>query len=194
MDDCFRHPPDIGGPNKEVEIDETEVGVRRKGVRGRPANVKLDVWGCVERESGKVWFELFKKETAAGSGRHRFGPAKATEVLPLVTKCVRPGSIIMSDGLAAYKRNIIKMGYRHHYVSHQDGEYAKRTDSFYGVVHINTIEGIWGNYKNFLRAKKGVKTHRHPLYLYEFMWRHNTKITNPDSSIFHEILKLMSRL
>ena len=105
MDDCFRHPPDIGGPNKEVEIDEKEVRVRRKGVRGRPANVKVDVWGCVERESGKVWFELFKKETAAGSGRYQFGPAKATDVLPLVTKCVRPGSIIMSDGLAAYKHH-----------------------------------------------------------------------------------------
>ena len=40
LTECLEHPPTMGGPGKIVEIDETEVGVRRKGVKGRPANIK----------------------------------------------------------------------------------------------------------------------------------------------------------
>ena len=52
LTECLEHPPTMGGPGKIVEIDETEVGVRRKGVKGRPANIKMEqarnmmVWWC----------------------------------------------------------------------------------------------------------------------------------------------------
>ena len=105
-----------------------------------------------------------------------FGPATAAEVLPLVTKCVLAGSIVFSDGLIAYKNNLKKMGYQHDYVNHQKGEYAKTATVFDSVVHINSIEDAWSCYKNFLRGKKGIKSDRHPLHLYEFMWRQNIKL------------------
>ena len=85
----------------------------------------------------------FKKVTK--SGTHRFGPATADEVLPLVAKCVNQGSIIFSDGLAAYKSKLKQMGYKHSYVNHQKGEYARESSEYdLVVVHTNSIEGTWG--------------------------------------------------
>ena len=194
MDHCMANPPTMGGPNKVVEIDETEVGKRRKGVKGTPSKIKMDVWGCVDRESGLAMVHIFNKLDA--KGHHRFGPANSNEVLPLVAKTVTRGSIIFSDGLAAYKNQLTKMGFTHDYVSHQAGQYAKNSKKkkLKGIrVHTNTIEGVWGNFKNWIRGKKGVYRDRYPLYLYEFMWRHNTRIKAPNSDIFHEILKLLCK-
>ena len=185
MDYCLANAPVMGGANKVVEIDETEVGLKRKGVKGTPAQIKMDVWGCVERESGLAMLHIFKKLNS--DGHHRFGPAKASEVLPLVSKTVVPGSIIFSDGLAAYKNKLVEMGYKHDFVSHQAGEYAKnsRKKPLKGLrVHINTIEGVWGNFKNWIPGKLGVNRHRYPLYLYEFLWRHNAGITTPNCNFF----------
>ena len=189
---CIANPPVMGGSKKVVEIDETEVGVRRKGVKGTPAKIKMDVWGCVDRNSGLLMLHIFNKLNS--KGHHRFGPANASEVLPLVTKTVAAGSIVFSDGLAAYKSQLAKMGYTHDFVSHQAGQYAKNSKKkvLKGVrVHTNTIEGVWGNFKNWVRGKKGIYRARYPLYLYEFMWRHNIRITAPTSNVFHEILKLL---
>ena len=124
-DYCLTNAPTLGGPKKVVEIDETEVGLKRKGVKGTPANIKMNVWGCVERDSGLVMLHIFNKLDS--EGHHRFGPAKAEEVLPLVTSTVAPGTIIFSDGLAAYRIKLVEMGYKHDFVSHQAGEYAKNS-------------------------------------------------------------------
>ena len=194
MDFCIANPPTMGGKNKVVEIDETEVGKRRKGVKGTPSKIKMDVWGCVDRDSGLLMLHIFNK--LDGKGHHRFGPAKASEVLPLVAKTVSAGSIVFSDGLAAYKNKLVEMGFTHDFVSHQAGQYAKnsRKKKLKGIrVHTNTIEGVWGNFKNWVRGKKGVYRDRYPLYLYEFMWRHNTRILAPKSDIFHELLKLLCK-
>ena len=43
MDKCLKNPPLVGGHQKVVQIDETEVGKRRKEVKGRPSNIKMDV-------------------------------------------------------------------------------------------------------------------------------------------------------
>ena len=194
MGHCMANPPIMGGKNKVVEIDETEVGKRQKGVKGTPSKIKMDVWGCVDRDSGLAMLHIFNKLDA--KGHHRFGPANASEVLPLVAKTISPGSIIFSDGLAAYKKKLAEMGFTHDFVSHQAGQYAKnsRKKKLKGIrVHTNTIEGVWGNFKNWIRGKKGVYRDRYPLYLYEFMWRHNIRITAPNSDVFHEILKLLCK-
>ena len=66
VDECLKNPPMIRGPNKVVEIDETEVGVRRKGIKRSPSNVRMDVWGCVERDSGLLVFHHFDKVNKYG--------------------------------------------------------------------------------------------------------------------------------
>ena len=62
-------------------------------------------------------------------------------------------------------------------IAYEDGEYAKVDVT----VHTNSIEGVWGNFKNFIRGMKGLKRHKYPLYLYEFMWRLNVNIVSPKS-------------
>ena len=100
----------------------------------------MNVWGCVDRQTGLICFCPFQKLTKTGS--HRFGPAKAAEVLPLVAKCVKKGSIVFSDGLRAYKSKLKRMGYQHSSVNHQSGEYARQSSQYDGVVvHTNSIEG-----------------------------------------------------
>ena len=86
------------------------------------------------------------------------------------------------------------MGYQHSSVNHQSGEYARQSSQYDGVVvHTNSIEGVWGSYKNWLRGMKGDGKERHRPYLYEFMWRHNIAVTAPKSPILMEVLKLMSK-
>ena len=65
-----------------VEIDETEVWKKRKGVKGTPSKVKMDVCGCVVLCFGTC--NVFKKLN--NRGHYRFGPANGSEVLPLAAK------------------------------------------------------------------------------------------------------------
>ena len=52
MDHCMTNPPTMGGKNKVVEIDKTEVGKRRKGVKGTTSKIKMDVWGV---RRSRIW-------------------------------------------------------------------------------------------------------------------------------------------
>lgn len=63
----------------EVELDETYVGGKRKGKRGRGAAGKVPVFGMLERE-GKVVVEVVS-DVSEGS------------LMSLVKKTVEPGSL-----------------------------------------------------------------------------------------------------
>ena len=45
MNECLKNPPDVGGHQKVVEIDETEVGKAEKELWEDPATSK---WMCGE--------------------------------------------------------------------------------------------------------------------------------------------------
>lgn len=77
----------------EVELDETYVGGRRKGKRGRGAAGKVPVFGMLERE-GKVVVEVVS-DVSEGS------------LMSLVKKTVEPGSLTYSDGFSSYRSLII---------------------------------------------------------------------------------------
>ena len=53
----------LGGEDVEVECDETEIGRRQKGVHGHKKVVKGDIWGAVERCSGRVILFIFDEPT-----------------------------------------------------------------------------------------------------------------------------------
>ena len=57
-------------------------------------------------------------------GEFHPGPAKISEVLPLVVKYILPGGIISSDGLLAYKNTLTNLGYQHTIVNHIGGEFV----------------------------------------------------------------------
>ena len=61
----------LGGEDVVIEVDETEYGRKRKGVHGKEADTKLDVCGCLDRNSGRVilqYFEKLNSKEAEGSG------------------------------------------------------------------------------------------------------------------------------
>ena len=79
----------IGGPGKEVEIDESRFG-RRKYNRGRVVDGHR-VFGGMERGSG----DCFMVEV----------PRRDAAILLLITATnVRPGTIVYSDEWAAYNQ------------------------------------------------------------------------------------------
>ena len=120
------------------------------------------------------------------------------EVLPFLSQYISKGATVFSDGLKAYRSNLEDMGYKHDYVKHGDGQFVKkrsvriaRSVSTLGKVHTNTIDGYWGSFKNAMRGMKSLRREHQPLFLAEFMWRHNATVTNPSRCLFEQILALL---
>lgn len=154
-----------------IEVDETYVGGKRKGKRGRGAEGKTIVFGMMQRD-GKVMTKIVPN-------------ARTSTLQPIILNNVQAGSEIQSDEWWAYK-NLDKKGYTHQTVEHGAGEYARNG------VHVNAIEGYWSI------LKKGIKsTHIHvgkeylANYSKEFEYRYNNR-KNPSQMIF-EMLNVFPR-
>lgn len=161
-----------------VEVDETYLGgswknkrkkikaTQPKSKRGR-GTTKQPVFGILCR-SGKVYAELVDN-------------TQAKDLIPIITKRVRPGSKICSDTYRSYT-GLASMGYVHRTVNHGEHEYAK------GKNHINGLEGFWGYLKRQLASRGGIRKERIPLYLAEYVWRYN----NRKLTINKQVAKLLN--
>src|SRR5665647_951184 len=87
-----------------VEIDETYIGGRRKGKRGRHLENKTVVMGMVERKGA------FKGQVVEDN--------KKRTLIPIVEKNVAKGTLINTDNLAAY-HSLQFLGYTHETVHHE---------------------------------------------------------------------------
>lgn len=138
-----------------VEADETYVGGKRAGKRGRGAAGKTVVFGMLERD-GNVMTKVIPD-------------AKTKTIQPHIQANVVPGSELQTDEWHAYK-NISTKGYSHQFVQHGIGQYAVNG------VHVNAIEGFWSQIK---RSIKGTHIHvsgKHMAkYLGEFEYRYNMR-------------------
>jgi len=141
-----------------VEMDETYMGGKRKGVRGRPPagdGKKTCVVGAVERKGRVV---ALVANDATRQTLH--GIAK---------EHVLPESVVFTDELSAYD-GLESNGYQHRRINHSSGVYVV------GDVHTNTIEGFWslvkrgigGVYHNV--GKQYLQT-----YLDEYSFRYNRR-------------------
>lgn len=108
--------------------------------------------------SGKVFAELVDK-------------TEAKDLIPIITKKVKPGTKIYSDTWRAYT-GLATKGYVHRTVEHRKDEYVK------GKNHINGLEGFWGYLKRKLSSKGGVRRKYLHLFLGEYVWRYNHKTMN----------------
>jgi transposase len=144
------------GLSGEVEMDETYVGGRRKGKRGRGAAGKIPVFGMLER-AGKVVVEVVPN-------------VKERTLMTLVTQNVEPGSLTYSDGFSSY-RSLIVNGYKHIRINHEK-EFAN------GKAHINGIESFWAYAKQRLAKYHGVSPLKLYLYLKELEFRFNNRQAN----------------
>jgi transposase len=139
-----------------VEADETYVGGKRHGKRGRGADGKTAVVGMVEREKGRIVAQVV-------------GDVKSSTIQPLIRANVRLGSTLMTDEFKSY-RGITKPGYKHSTVNHGVKEYVR------GNSHTNTIEGFWSQLKRSIHGTHHAVSPKHlQHYVDEFSWRYSNR-------------------
>ena len=131
----------IGGPGIIVEIDETFF-VKRKYERGRQLS---DVWvfGGIERVSKKKFIIPLHEE-----GQDR----SAKTLIPIIKKYICEGSVIISDGWAAY-RTLSSEGYTQKVINHSEN-FVDPDDP---CIHTQTVERLWRNLKEWAK-RPGMKT------------------------------------
>ena len=94
------------------------------------------------------------------------------------------------------------MGHEHCSVNHGNGEFVRpragsrltRAVASSGAVHTNTMHGHWGSFVNRMRGLKPLRREHQLAFFAEFMWRHNTRVLKPGSSLLEEILSLLSSI
>ncbi len=139
-----------------VEADETYVGGKRHGKRGRGAAGKTAVVGMVERDRGRIVAKVV-------------GDVKASTIKPLIRSNVRIGSTLMTDEFGSYN-NIRKEGYKHRRVNHGSKQYVR------GNSHTNTIEGFWSQLKRSIHGTYHAVSPKHlQSYVDEFSYRYSKR-------------------
>ena len=130
----------------EIEVDETYIGGKRPGKRGRGAEGKTIVMGMVER---------------GGKAKAKVVPdVKAKTLVPEIQSTVPVGSAILTDDLPSYRR-LSGLGYAHDVVPHSQGVYVLGKD-----IHTNSVEGFWSQLK---RSIDGTYHHVTPQHLQKYV-------------------------
>jgi transposase len=157
-----------------VEVDETYIGGRRRGKRGRGAAGKTIVMGMTERNGNavaKVVPDVKRNTLLPMIMRHLDAPNACT---------------VYTDELPSYD-TVSTLGYGHEIVQHAAKEYVN------GIAHVNTIESLWSTIK---RGIDGVNHHVSPLYLQgyldSYVYRYNHR--NDETPMFETLLNQVSFL
>jgi transposase-like protein len=162
---------EISLEGEAVEMDETYVGGKVKGRRGRPASDsrKACVVGAVQRKGAVVAIVATDATSKTLKG--------------IATEYVLPESTIYTDEYIAYKGlDKMGMGYTHRRIRHKLGVYVK------GDVHTNTIEGFWSLIKRVIGGVyHSVSKDYLQSYLDEFSFRYNRR--NDEKPMFISLLE-----
>ena len=137
----------------EFELDETYIGARKQGKRGRGAGGKTLVFGVAQRK-GKV-------------SASPINNLKSSTMIPIVKERVLPKSMVYTDEYRTY--NILKEhGYKHKRVHHVSKVWVA------GDVHTNTIEGFWSALKRGINGVYHAVSVKHLQgYINEYSFRYN---------------------
>ena len=103
-----------------IEVDESCVGGRRKGKRGRGAAGKVPVFGILQR-GGKVYTQVIPD-------------AKSQTLLPIIREKIVPDSIVYTDYYRSY--NAVDVSEFKHYRINHSKLFADKHN------HINGIENF----------------------------------------------------
>jgi transposase len=137
----------------EVELDETYIGGRRRGKRGRGAGGKSTVFGIAQRKgdvSASVTVDL-----------------KSATVYPLIKERVLPDSMIYTDEFPTYDK-LKTHGYNHKRVHHASKVWVV------GDAHTNTIEGFWSVLKRGINGVYHAVSEKYlQSYINEYIFRYN---------------------
>jgi len=150
-----------------VEVDETYLGGQKKNKRKSQLKKEKAIYGESKKGFGTTKQPVFGILCRSGKVYAKLvDNTEAKELLPIITKKVKPGTRICSDTWRAYT-GLATRGYVHRTVEHRKKEYAK------GKNHINGLEGFWGYLKRQLASKGGIRRKYFYLFLGEYVWRYN---------------------
>lgn len=161
-----------------VEVDESFVGGEEMGVRGRYTEKKAKVIIAVERRgqqrSGRVrlrQIDDFYSDTLIG----------------FVKEVVKPGSVVVTDGLQAYRR-LSKEGYEHVRFSiagakHPDGTKVQAHEVMPSVHRVSALLKRW-----LLGTHQGAASKELlDFYLAEFAFRFNRRLSRHRGLLFYRL-------
>ena len=146
-----------------VEADETYIGGRARGKRGRGAANKTPVVTLVER-NGEARSQVVTNVTGEN-------------VRAILQRHVEADATLMTDGYQIYRQPGQAFA-AHHTVDHGAGEYARTVGEGETAVraHINTAEGYFSQLKRSLDGTHHHVSEKHlPRYLAEFDYRYSTR-------------------
>ena len=136
-----------------VEVDETYIGGKRSGRRGRGAANKVPVVGIKERASGRVRLQAVSNVRARSLAR-------------FIRLHAKQGAEVHTDEFTSYNW-LNHSEFAHKAVNHSE-TYVR------GNVHVNGIETVWSLFKRGIAgAFHHVSAKYLPLYLDEFAFRLN---------------------
>ncbi len=149
--------PDRDRIHGDVEVDETFIGAKKPGKRGRGAAGKVMVAGAVE--------VLERDERKERVGRLRLqvvADGSADSLVGFVVSNVEVGSEVRTDGLISYNK-LTKKGYSYKIVESRELEHIHKT---------------FGNLKTWIEGTHhGVSKKHMQAYVNEFVFRHNRRRT-----------------
>lgn len=143
VDEMYQDAGEQRFPHTDPVDPPRRRGNRPKG-HGTWETDRPPVPGVAGRESGRVWFRVGRRSTAAELVNVTVGPA------------TKPGEMVYIDDWSGHNP-LGSSGRGHATVNDNRGEFA-RDDDGDGAreVHCNTREGIWTGLRNFLRPFRGV--------------------------------------
>ena len=147
--------PKIGGPNMDVEIDETVIS-HRKYHRGRFL-ATIWVFGGICRQTKQVFALIVPDRTAPTLNRE-------------ISDHIAAGSTIHSDTWASYQQieQIPNQNYVHYWVNHSQNFVNPENGS-----HTQTVERMWRDLKFKKTTSCGIRSHESSGYVFEYIWRRN---------------------
>jgi transposase-like protein len=141
------------------EVDETYIGGKGKGSRGRGAANKTPVVAIKERTSGKILMQAVNN-------------VKASTLKEFIRANAIAGSNINTDEFSSYLW-LDSSEFVHSTVNHSE-TYVKYDKD--GVVHTNGVENVWSLFKRAIYGTfHKVSAKYLPLYLNEFAYRFNNR-------------------
>jgi transposase-like protein len=151
-----------------VEVDETYIGGRTHGIRGRGAKNKTVVLGIIERQ---------------GRARGIVIPdVSAKTLIPEVKANVDSNAIVYTDDLPSYN-NLDDIGFDHKTIAHSEKVYVSAGD-----IHTNSVEGFWSQLKRSIDGTYHHVTAKHLQgYVDEYSFRYSHR--NDEKPMFLTMLE-----
>lgn len=154
-----------------VDIDETYIGGKISGKRGRGAEGKALIFIAVESKNDKIGRIRLK----------RISDASAQSLEPAIKECVEPGTIIYSDDWNGYN-GVSKIGYIHKIV---------RKNSEVGVNLLPKVNRVVSLLKRWLLGtyQGRVQPPFLDYYLDEFTFRFNRRTSGSRGKLFYRLVQ-----